>query len=237
MAASILGQPDVFLDLTPSIDSPPLSGTELVFWGEDPAAWHTCTISGVKIPGLSRIDGKGFDNRVDRQKIPGKNGQRLVHVGYDPADFVISTRIWTKAQLQSWFSVVGAVRPAKKGTPPTPVTISHPALTLWGVTSCLVLSGGFPKPNADDGAPVFYTIDLKCIEFVPPSSSGGTTSTAKYDVGKFLPGSALEAELRKQQSPATQNTGPSASFPDAPDNNGTTSFQPPKPPPPFTPGQ
>lgn len=216
-------------DLLPSLESLPVSGVELSSWIEDPAAWSTCTIGGVKIPGLSIVDGKGFDNRVDRQKIPGSNGQRLVHVGYDPADFTIRTRVWTKEQLNSYLAVVTVVRPKKKGTPPTPVSVDHPTLTLWGVTSCLVLSGSMPKANQDE-SPQWYTIELRCIEFVPAGS--GTTATASYDVANLGPGAVGEKveQLKAQQSPAAQNRSPNTSYPDAADNNGTASFQPPSPP-------
>lgn len=216
-------------DLLPSLESLPVSGVELSSWIEDPAAWSTCTIAGVKIPGLSSVDGKGFDNRVDRKKIPGSNGQRITQIGFDPADFTIRTRVWTKTQLNSYLAVVSSVKPKKKGSLPDPVTIDHPALTLWGVTSCLVLSGSIPKANNEE-APQWYTIELHCIEQFGPKEAV-TVKVPNFDVGTLLPSTELEKRrMKEQQSPSAQNQGPNASYPDAGSSKGTGAFQPPVPP-------
>lgn len=203
-----------YIDLTPAADQGPVPQNFIVFWGDDPAAWSTCAIAGVTIPGLTQIDGNGFENKVDRKKVPGTNGVKLTHIGYDPADFVIRTKLWTGDQFADYAqSVVPVIRPAKKGAPPQPVEVHHPALTFWGVSACLVLKGGIPKPNKEE-TPDFYIVELHCIEYMPPGKV--TVQTAKKSVADLGPGAVGEKvnALKAQQSPAAQNKNPYASYPD-----------------------
>lgn len=86
------------------------------FWGEDPESWDTVIILGVRLPGICEVKGKGFHQRIDRKKSPGKNGCTYTHLGIEAAKFDLIIQLWTEQHLLDFAKLIPLLKPRKKTT-------------------------------------------------------------------------------------------------------------------------
>lgn len=77
------------------------SGTP--FWGSDPAAYeHVRFAKNIILPGICKISGRGFEQRLQRDKPAGTHGHSVKQLGIHPCKVQIEVRMWTPEHLQDF---------------------------------------------------------------------------------------------------------------------------------------
>jgi len=154
---------------------------------EDPEAWGSLKLNGVRVPGWWSVD---LDNKweIKKKKAKGSNGANLADLGRIPAEITLTGRIISApdwAEIQNWLPQLTAERPAKrslkdkskdvkvkKGTRVT-FDIDHPsarALSLRKIYFTLITS-----PKVDDTG--VMTLVWRALEVKDPKE-------AKSDLNK-----------------------------------------------------
>jgi len=144
--------------------------------------WDTATIDGHQLPGICRVMDGMTKIGIDLKKPDGKDGSTITVKGYRPGPFELSVSVWTKTQWDALTTVLDAIwrRPQKKAKGKTHVSdiavpIFHPALALYGISSCAIQGVTFPSDGPFDGA---KTVKIKCLENVPPGPKKQTKTAA-----------------------------------------------------------
>jgi hypothetical protein len=83
------------------------------FWGDNPDAWDAVFIANVRLPGLAKVGGKGFEQRVDAKKTAGKHGASITRTGNEPARVEIQVQLWTEEHLVAYEKLIRQVKPRK----------------------------------------------------------------------------------------------------------------------------
>jgi hypothetical protein len=141
--------------------------------------WDVVTMAGLKLPGICEVANGLTEIGIDMKHPDGADGSTITVKGYKPGKFDISCTVWTSAQWLALQAVIARVwRKPQKKTKLQAIAfdISHPALQLLGVTSCVVESVSYPKAGAFDGSKL---ITFKCLQNVPAGKK-----SAKKTVGK-----------------------------------------------------
>lgn len=77
------------------------------FWGTDPRAYDTVIFAkNIILPGVCRMTGKGFAQRLQRDRPPGKHGTSVKQLGIQAAKFEIHVRMWTEEHLRNFEKLV-----------------------------------------------------------------------------------------------------------------------------------
>ncbi len=159
------------------------------FWGDSPESWDSATLGGVSIPGVCRVSGDGMRLKADRKTASGQDGASVAMLGLDVVSFSIDVRMWTEAHLRAFESLVKMAKPkasavvrksavSKKsaggagksgsqavGRDLVPLSVSHPALAIFGISECVVESVSLPSEQS----PGLWTASFRCREFRKPS--------------------------------------------------------------------
>lgn len=86
------------------------------FWSTSPEAWDTVIIEKQALPGLCRIDGEGFEQRVNKTKVRGRHGSSHRYVGKGNVDFTVDVLMWTQKHLETFARIVTLITHAPKPT-------------------------------------------------------------------------------------------------------------------------
>lgn len=158
----------------PFWDPVPQVATGLTF-AQDP--WDIVILGGSYLPGICRVDGLPT-LAVDKKKAGGVDGATITVNGYLPGPIDIVCTMWTGPQWDHFQVISPRIwrKPNKGKTKASElaISVSHPALDLWGISSVVVLGVSVPQDGPIVGSKV---VKIKCIEFVPVT--GQRTQTAK----------------------------------------------------------
>lgn len=101
---------DLFLDWTRQL-APGESNVvgEVPFWGDSPRPYDSMRIGDYYVPGLVRISGKGYEQKLDRKSIPGHKGEKLTQLGRGVAEIDIDIAIWTAQHLEDLEDIIRLV--------------------------------------------------------------------------------------------------------------------------------
>jgi hypothetical protein len=191
----------------PFWDVPPLS--------LDPSAanfspWDTISFAGQVFPGLARVRGDK-PKRIDRKLKKGNSSATLTFVGYAPSEFDVILSIWEPSQ----FSLLQALMPTllpKPGKPGTstnfsPVDVSHPALALANIRSCIIEKVGILQPGNPKGV---WDLRMRCIEYYQPTKADQTataTSSSTFTANAAIKSGAA-GQGQTSNPPSKTNVGP-----------------------------
>jgi hypothetical protein len=184
------------------------------FWDDPPnsiepgfslfSPWDICFINQQGLPGLARVEGK-CHREFDIKKPRGSDSATITSVGQYPGKFDISLRIWTSQQLDNLQSIIPTLKP-KRGVKPTAVDVMHPALTLLGIRSLIIVEVGTLNQT---GIPGVREMKINCLEFWPGLIKDVTTtvqhSTAKYNTPTVL---LQQSQDTTPQPPSVTDVGP-----------------------------
>lgn len=199
------------------------------FWRDSPEVWERVELAGLPLPGICRVTGDGMRLKIDAKKAAGRHGANVAFLGQDAVSFTIEVKMWTQAHLDAFEDIVLCAKPKAKykeakqsklkggagqprsgrvlvGYDHTPLTVSHPALALFGISACIVESVSIPTEQT----PGLWTASLRCREFRPaeevPVSLGKTG--AKKTVGRTA---GINAAIPEEKKPSETNSGPQQS--------------------------
>lgn len=155
---------------------------EPVFWGtaDGAKAWDTILISGQAAPGIAKVTGKGFAQKLDMKKVKGSGSYILRFEGQDAAEFTVLLRVWTQQQLTDLYALIRRIKP-KKGEAPTAFDVVHPALDFFDIRQMYVKDAPLPS----EGEKGIYEVSLSCMEFLPLSAGGKSknkTTKPTFDI-------------------------------------------------------
>jgi hypothetical protein len=154
------------------------------FWGgraddlsAHASAWDVVSIGGVRLPGLCRIDGKK-GRRHDKKLVAGGDGSDPSSLGYDPAEFTVTVRMWTDDQLRAFEAMLPTLLPRNGKGNPKPITVSHPALSLFGINALYLMDAMLPKMSSQSGVVEF---GFRFSEHSPTAAVGVTHDDKALD--------------------------------------------------------
>lgn len=112
---------DGYEDLTQTGSAAATSSSAGVpFWGTSPEAYDTVVLAGMRFPGICRISGTGFKQRVDTQKAAGVHGSSGKQHGRETCGIDIHITIFTEEHLRSLEKIINAVKPRSGDGKPKP---------------------------------------------------------------------------------------------------------------------
>ena len=174
--------------------------TAVPFWGDEPKAYDSMFIASQLVPGLVRVTGKGYEQKIDRKTIPGHKGEKLTQIGQGPAEIDIDVALWTAKHLRDMQGIVNIIQKAltdpdpdpndvpgykkhtKKGPPP--LEVYHPMLAFFNVTKLTFLRMSLPEDGDGDGV---WHIKLTAIQYVPAAAPVQVLATQKLAIVTIPP--------------------------------------------------
>jgi hypothetical protein len=187
--------------------------------------WTTAFLGGMRLPGLCKVLNGLTEIGIDMKKPEGKDGSTITVKGYKPGKFEIACTVWSSDQwdvLQNIISVVWREKKKKAKLATLAIDVSHPALVLLGVSSCVIEGITFPQPGEFDGS---MMVGFKCVENVAPGKKSATKTATGPGVAKELQTESRIEEANRAinatpPKPSTQksHTGPRGQH--APPANG-----------------
>jgi hypothetical protein len=148
--------------------------------------WDTAWMAGKRLPGLCEVANGLTEIGVDMKKPDGADGSTITVKGYKPGKFEISCTVWTEQQWTVLQKIIALVwRRAQKGSKLKSLAfdVSHPALQLLGVHSCVVQAVTYPQAGKFEGSKI---VQFKCIENVPAGKHSKTQTVSKVVVDPVL---------------------------------------------------
>ncbi len=187
------------------------------FVGDSPELWQEVVIGTLggelsTLPGLAKVSGR-IAMRKDRQKATGKNGEKNVHLGYEPATVDITLLLWTSQHWETFRKLALKIRPRRPGLPPA-FSVSHPALGVYGIGAVEFIEAGFPEPLGDN--PDILQVKLRAREYLPPDTDAPVQSNKKA-TPTTEPGNAW---VKKTNAVQASVPPPLASFPPSQTSSG-----------------
>lgn len=164
--------------------------------------WDTAWMAGYRLPGECAVMNGLTEIGIDMKKPDGKDGGRITVKGYKPGKFEVSCTVSTAEQwdaLQAVIEVVWRQKKKKGKLKDVAFDIHHPALALYGVTSCVIEGLSYPQPGKYEGSKV---INFKCIENVAPGNKAVTKRVAA--------GPTIAVQIRKEDPSNATPEKPSA---------------------------
>jgi hypothetical protein len=146
--------------------------------------WDRMTILGVDVPGIVQVSG-AIARKLDVKKAAGSDGAKVAHLGAEPARFEITVMLWTASQLEVWDTIAWGLRNANQGGVPAAVDVSHPALSMSGITKAIAERIGFPQ-RRDHGVFEVRVTMVESRQPQPVSKSGTTEFTGSLSRSTVL---------------------------------------------------
>lgn len=178
-----------------------------------PQDWDTCTVQGVRSPGIIPKKGiSGLDrvNKWDVKEGKGTKGATTTYVGRPPIPFSVKFWLWLDRHFAEWdkFSSVLKYDPTKKA-PAEAVSFYHPmaADEAIGVSQVVVTKVGGLIEEDDNG---LYSRSVDFLEYAPspPTNATATPKSTSYAAGKSdpnaSPGTQPDPAITKLQQQAKQ---------------------------------
>lgn len=152
-----------------------------MFWGSgnedsydiltESSPWDEVGLGGYTLYGRCTVRGS-FSRKIDLKNAPGSDGGTLTDLGYEPARIDITLQLWTADHWQTWQQVASAIRPRPGKGVGSPLDITHPALSVYGIKSVYVVGMSLP---IDSGTPGVKEVTISCIEWLPPRRTSANT--------------------------------------------------------------
>lgn len=190
-----------------------VTGTPSIpFWGEAPEVWDSVSLGGVEIPGICRVAGTGLRVRKKSNRAAGNDGAGVSMLGLDVVSFSIEVKLWTREHLEAFREIIRLAKPRKKAIQKTetktvsrtvgydlvPLSVSHPALDLFGISECTVESVSLPVERS----PGLWASTIQCTEFSASRSRGVSRPTGGVGILDGI-GAAIDSPR-----PSKANAGP-----------------------------
>lgn len=81
--------------------------TTTPFWGNSPGDYDSMVMSkNFVVPGIVTVTGVGFEQRLHRDRPPGRHGTSMKQLGIQAAKFEIHIQMWTEEHLQQFERLV-----------------------------------------------------------------------------------------------------------------------------------
>ncbi len=135
------------------------------YWQDDTVAWNHIMIGGVVFPGLAKVTAT-TGRKIDVKPVRGRDGARIKDSGYENAQISVEIRVNTKADFDALQPRIDAIHPRQTGTARNPVDVSHPSLSMVGISSAYVV-----KIHAPEIANDTLTIKIEMLEWTPQPRS------------------------------------------------------------------
>lgn len=128
--------------------------------GADPAsgAWNTCTLGGVTLPGICKIEEVPCAVRVDTKTAKGADSPTSTDNGIESSKFIIdqwiNASMWPATQL-----AIGQINPRRPGRERAPVQIVHPQANVTGIASVRITKLIVRAPTARGGMHLLWHVE------------------------------------------------------------------------------
>jgi len=169
-----------------------------------PNPWDLVWLGGRALPGLCTIEGLPT-LKIDQKKKGGADSITFTATGYLPGPLNLTCMIWTTSQWSIFQDIAAHVwrKPNKKSKAgDLAISISHPDLTLWGISQVIVqgVSTGARGP-----VPQSKIYKFRLLEYVG-NDKADKTKTAKpqkanASVDKRIPEPTANAPVRPSSTP------------------------------------
>lgn len=83
------------------------------FWGDYPDAYDTVVIGRLRFPGICRVSGVGFKQKLDKKTAPGQHGGSHAQLGHANCEINVTLKIFTKEHLEQLQLIIDAIKPKK----------------------------------------------------------------------------------------------------------------------------
>ena len=178
-------------------------------------AWAALLLGGLWFPGQAAIDSPGvipvyiddgdIGYRIDRQRVKGKGGHKLVVEGYLPTPFKARCRISTVEQWRAYKSYFPVINPRLKENQLKAYPAQHPVLTLYGLTSLFVVRASFPH---DAEGRFVRDVILTLEDTTGIKGSGSGKEVKATDAATAVPKRVADARVFADQPSGTVSMEP-----------------------------
>lgn len=184
------------------------------FWDDPPqtldpsnahaSPWDVCVLNGIPFPGLCVVQSK-TKKRLDVKKAKGGRCATLTFTGNDPADVMITCRIWTPTHLDQLQSVIRIIQPKPNAKSFTAVDIYHPALSVLGINSVVVQFIDALQATQVKGV---WEMKLQALEYTKPSKQDVTKTADGSTDFTTVPHAIQAGASEALPEPSETDTGP-----------------------------
>jgi len=146
-------------------------------WTAAPHLYDTCTLAGIKLPGIVRIAGT-LSRKLDKKNAKGADGATITDDGANAAEIELALIMWTEYHWEQYQEILPIINPVTHKGKLSPVDVVHPVLALHGINSVYVEEVSLPQ---DGSIPQTREVKIKITEWRPapkvPKKSTSTTPT------------------------------------------------------------
>lgn len=137
------------------------------FWGDDPDAWGSLVLDETLVLGLAVVD-VSIGRKIESKSPAGSDGATVRDKGYEPGRVTITLSLWEREHFVSFQGLLPRINPRSRPNARAPISISHPACALLGISEVYVERVGGLKPSGEAG---LWTTEIHCVEFAPPTAA------------------------------------------------------------------
>jgi hypothetical protein len=119
LGLNLTGIPSGYLDLANGLTgrgnlSKTTSQGAIDHWADNPDAYDHVILAGKPLLGLCRLKGKGYEQRLHRKKIAGRNGESVKFLALEPAEFHIEWEMWMPAHWKCYQDLIPTLKNLKQ---------------------------------------------------------------------------------------------------------------------------
>lgn len=136
-------------------------------WQAAPGPWNTATIGGVRVPGVVECTGR-LSRRDDTADVPGQDGATQTVLGYAPAEFTITTQLFTDKDVSDFHALILKFRPTRadknvRDAAARAVIVEHPAVRMCGLSQLTIYEITTPQHQGRQ----IHRATIQLREFIP----------------------------------------------------------------------
>lgn len=191
-------------------------GNIVGYTGRDYATnpWETVSFDDIRLPGICEVKGLTKCN-VKNKRAPGSKGNKPTVMGYAPAEFDISCRIWTPSHLdivldeldRLWNVPMANPRflrgsKTKIDTAQFTHSVDHPKLQALKIFYCVINQMGLLRDGKTPGEMV---LEIKCTENRDPGKRDVTATPKPAPVKRHHNFDGPQVQNSSQMPPPSQN--------------------------------
>lgn len=135
------------------------------------------TFAGMPTPGIATVVGAGTPRRWDERESYGWSGAYVVYHGLNLSHFSVRVRLYTEQHWEDWHAFQPVVQRQPLGKRQHAVDVTHPILTMLGISSVVVEDVLQPE-QVEDGV---WEIEIKLIEYRSPRLCLAAAEATKAD--------------------------------------------------------
>lgn len=130
-----------------------------------PGEWDTLVLDDMTFPGTAKVTfSRG--RKIERKKIPGKNGEDLDIKGVESGDIDITVRVWTKADYDTVVGHIKAIDPTPGTKQPKIYSVTHAVPNSRGVGYLVV-----EKVDGPEQSDQYTEWKIKAYERLKPNNN------------------------------------------------------------------